>query len=751
MSKRGRKCTGDDDLFEAMFTTTYAGADAGPASTEQKRLLYDTLWLNGKPGTIASYKSVLRQWAAWCQAGGMGYEAHPDMKVWLYMKHLVESRASDATTNLVSTLENTLKGLNLLRKCQPGIPEPLSLTGNELISALLKQARGDMRAAYESNTEIQCIHGTDRLTVDEQRRVADACDERGDMLGVQVRAILNIGIATGMRGDDLARRRYHQVWIDPEPLPWSPSPARVMSMSGRVSKANVALRTQYMSLLRHSDLNLCAMNALAELVVYDLNQPHALAPSFLDLLARGDSGFRAQRLFYKEPATKMQEQTTDHLRSMFDRVLDVLPDIQSQKTKSISILRTTGTSRLVREGCDRASLLNWGRWSDHTTADASYVCKEPLSALGANSILAGWGKLEAAQASHDIGRDRYEPAAAWVDAVTTAANGQTARQLLADLQQRNQQLFAEGHAGERNLDGASCLEALLHLARVFWQDLPVRLAARPAVALAVARLPRVRAIVDTVDFQRWSIPVLQAHAASSNLPRLTQPNSSTPAQPAQSAPSAPSAQHVQQVAESPVDVVKRWLRQQPALPPSEAEQHDGVQGLLKALAAAGYSHKTVRTIGCAAAHDQEQAQAPLLQQGFFSDRVKTVQGAYDEYYKGSGGRAAAVVAYAEARHTAGAVISDKDVQKRYMRRWLPEAMRRAIDSGLTEALVVRALDDVRERFGWSLAQLRDAFRLLAKGVPDEQELGQPRQAKTMGEFKAALQNWGLGFMLRSMD
>lgn len=41
------------------------------------------------------------------------------------------------------------------------------------------------------------------------------------------------------------------------------------------------------------------------------------------------------------------------------------------------------------------------------------------------------------------------------------------------------------------------------------------------------------------------------------------------------------------------------------------------------------------------------------------------------------------------------------------------------------------------------AQLRDAFRLLAKGVPDEQELGQPRRTKAMGEFKAALQNWGL--------
>lgn len=259
MAKRGRKATGDDELFATMFASPYAGPDAAPADGDRKRVMYETLWLNGKPGTVATYKSGLRQWAAWCQSQDMTLEAHPDMKVWLYLKHVVDSRAPGATTNLVSGLEGALKGLNLLRKCQPGVPEPYNLTTNELIAALLKEARMHMQAMHESNTEIQCIHGTDRLTVAEQESIVDACDGHGVALGVQVRALVNVGVATGMRGDDLARRRFHQVWIDPEPLPWAPLPAHAISMSGRVSKGqrqpahpvHVAAAAQERAAVRH--------------------------------------------------------------------------------------------------------------------------------------------------------------------------------------------------------------------------------------------------------------------------------------------------------------------------------------------------------------------------------------------------------------------------------------------------------------------------------------------------------------------
>ena len=184
---------------------------------------------------------------------------------------------------------------------------------------------------------------------------------------------------------------------------------------------------------------------------------------------------------------------------MFSTVMDDLPEIRATKTKSVSIFRTTGTSRLVREGCDRPSLLNWGRWSDQTTADGSYINKEPLSALGANSILAGWGKLDAAQTSHDLGRGSVEPPSAWVDAVTTAANGRTAREIVADLKQHNHKCFSEGRANDRNLDGVSCLEAVLHLVKVFWQDQAIRGAARAGTGSvpASSRLPTVCAITDT--------------------------------------------------------------------------------------------------------------------------------------------------------------------------------------------------------------------------------------------------------------
>ena len=412
--RRGRRPADDHALFEGMFLTAYTGPDAQEdedgALLQRKRLLYEAAWVHGRPATVATYKSSLRAWAAWCETNGLSLDAHPDVKVFLYLKNLVEDRAPAGPENrlrgnVVSALESAVKALNLLRRCQPGVPEPHNLTANELIAAVLKDARQRMRALHESSTEIQCIHGTDRLTVAEQERVVEACDARGDALGTHVRAIVNVGIATGMRGDDLARRRFHQIWVDPEPLPWRPTPARVLSMSGRISKANVAMRTQYMSVLRHRNVNLCPVGALAELAIHDLNQPHPLAPTFLDALSNGDAAFRSHRVFCGDLAARSQEQTTDTLRSMYSAVLDRLPDIRANKTKSISILRTTGTSRLVREGCDRASLLNWGRWADHTTADASYVCKEPLSALGANSILAGWGKLDTAQTQHDLGRD----------------------------------------------------------------------------------------------------------------------------------------------------------------------------------------------------------------------------------------------------------------------------------------------------------------------------------------------------------
>ena len=117
---------------------------------------------------------------------------------------------------------------------------------------------------------------------------------------------------------------------------------------------------------------------------------------------------------------------------------------------------------------------------------------------------------------------------------------------------------------------------------------------------------------------------------------------------------------------------------------------------------------------------------PEIVTGFFSDRVKTVQAAYDEWYRGFRGKPAALAAYNGTKNTHGSMIDKKDVKKRYSRGWLPEAMHAAIRAGVDESTLVKSTDEVVREFDWSLPRLREAFRLLKMEAGNERDVTNKR-------------------------
>lgn len=669
----GRKPKDEATFFERVLCTQAETTDT--EEIQRKNIIYKSLWVNGNHKTVLSHKTGIRSWAAWCDNEKCSYLADSDIKLYLYMKHCIEQQP--ATEKRVSVLENAMKTLGLIRKCQPGIPEGKSISEFEIVATFIKSVRAQARQEHEINAEIQCIHGTDRLTVEDQRCIIEACDKHGD-IGVHIRAIINIGIATGMRGDDLSRRKYHQLWVDNETLPWKPTPAYLLCMSGRVSKANPGLKVQYLSCIRHKDIQLCGVGALAELVIHTLNQPCKIVATFLDHLENNCDDFRQHRLFWKDPALQYTQQSTDTFRSMYESIVATL-QLSSTKTKSVSILRTTGTSRLVREGCDRASLLNWGRWSDSTTADASYICKEPLSALSANAILGGWGPLDAACNAHTLHRSGYDPPQAWIDAITTSSKGAIARDILDTLQKTNACIPLRTR---KNLDGVSCINAVLYLAKVFWQDMALRHSVSP-----VARLPSVRAVITSDAFQKWAIQVQKGQQApSTRIPTVSHTASVT-------------------YEETPVpNMHKQPTQPIQSIQPIQAVKH--------------------------------------IQSGIFSDNVATIQEAYNEYYRGFGGKPAIIDLYREVKNKREVIISKKDVQKRYIRRWLPEAMYNVIQRGVAEQQVITALTSISRDHDLSLYKLREAFRLLARHGHDPNTCISDSTV-TLGLFKQSLNEWGI--------
>ena len=98
----------------------------------------------------------------------------------------------------------------------------------------------------------------------------------------------------------------------------------------------------------------------------------------------------------------------------------------------------------------------------------------------------------------------------WVDAVTTAADRRTARQLLQHFEHLNKK--AKSSAQQQH-DVVTCLKAQLYLAEVFWQDAPLRMHS----GAAPFRLSAVQEITLTNEFQAFAMRALVEEGSPAQL------------------------------------------------------------------------------------------------------------------------------------------------------------------------------------------------------------------------------------------
>lgn len=166
--------------------------------------------------------------------------AHPVEKCRRFLQHLhdeaLASGSDNEVVNAASRLEKARDALNWWRKFQPGIPEPHSLTEHPVIQHQIAAARATRREALENTTQLQVEHGSAMLTLEEHMTLVQACNTSASVEGMLMRALINIGIATAQRPDDLARRKFCQLAVST--IPFQPDAATALIFSGQISKAS---------------------------------------------------------------------------------------------------------------------------------------------------------------------------------------------------------------------------------------------------------------------------------------------------------------------------------------------------------------------------------------------------------------------------------------------------------------------------------------------------------------------------------
>lgn len=553
----------DEDKLKLVLTAQYTGPDA---STASKELTVEAVWgPTANVNTKAKFKTQLAKYRKWCDDHGHAYAAHPINRVCKDYLQATIRVSQHSPGGLLNAARDARDMLGKLRTCQPGVPEslpdasnPYAVTMHPDVIAIMAVAEQIGKAYAAMTAEVQQAAGVSVLKDREQQKVMAACRASRAPAGTLVGALVALGVSTGMRLDDLARRRWCELSVDTDSLMWGPLKATVpvFILRGGASKANNAQRAEHFAFLEHSNLDLCPAFAMAMLMVWDLNQPSKLVPTWLDDLAEGCKArdglsFRRHFLFYdpKDPSSRtdahMQgtgnlaadaaechrqlEARKSRLSGMYAGILSssaCLANIMADKDKALSMLRPTAVKRLLAGSCDETAMKRFGRWlqaqGTGSTCD-TYMGKDPLSALEANCILAGFGKPQDAAKSYYLGRATVEVPLEWVDAVTTitaiAADGTPARvparTLLSQIKEQNAQL---SNRAAWNRDGVSSLEAVLELARVFWHGMAVL----HTDAGAAPQMPQMKAavedILDSQAFSAWAKRLQEAHAGRGTPP-----------------------------------------------------------------------------------------------------------------------------------------------------------------------------------------------------------------------------------------
>lgn len=313
----------------------------------------------------------------------------------------LDSGSDKAVVRTAEQMADARDTLNLLRRCQPGIPEPHSLTSNPGIQSVIKNARAQMREVLDNSTKLQVVNGSTVLTRDEQRTLLQACDNIASVDGMCMRVIIKVGVATGQRPDDIARRKWCLVALE-RTQALTPQTATAVSFSGKVSKSTAG-KLKHWPMLRNKDVIECPQGSLAEWIILLQNKP-LLQLTLLDELGAGQDSFRNLRVIFPDRTWSTQrtaEEQAKRVRSLYDQFVSKHAlDVVSEKSKGASIFRTTMVARLSEYGCPDSAIKALGNWSPGDTMARAYQNKHALAALQVMTIMAGHGTLESARTNH---------------------------------------------------------------------------------------------------------------------------------------------------------------------------------------------------------------------------------------------------------------------------------------------------------------------------------------------------------------
>jgi hypothetical protein len=362
-----------------------AREDPWISTDDSRERTLDMHWHSLERNTKKTMKTALKYWLTWIEECGTDGLVHPITKVVQFLDWLKDHMVAKGSRDPAGTVENARNALYRLRMCQRGIPNPEFFSEHPLMRHACKKARKatfDYRTSDENDRSRLGFNATS-LTRAELQELIDAAinyasKPGGDALtGITVAAMVGVGTMAGLRGDDLCGLKYATLSTS-NLTEVRPTPMTVVHMALNDGKTNKEGWLQYTGIARHKDPLMDIQGLIAEKVVYDL------------LVAHMDIASPSARMIYRHSSTANQKQKYDDLYGMFMRVMDT---VSFKKSKALHLFRDTGVILLAQGGVSMDTIRIWGHWlGAYGAMGSNYIEKNPLAALDAYAVLAGWPK-----------------------------------------------------------------------------------------------------------------------------------------------------------------------------------------------------------------------------------------------------------------------------------------------------------------------------------------------------------------------
>jgi hypothetical protein len=707
------------DAIEALFRLVYKGPDAVPFENpiedvemppeERWQRIYDVEWGNIEPNTKKTATTQLFHWLSYIdernekqvaadeEAGTSNFVpvdgvVHPYSKVARFLDWLNDRMVAMKSKDPQGTVESARKALFRVRKCQKGIPNPDDFVSNALLKSSwvkARQATALARTGEDADPMAGGFSGS-TLSGDEIEKLTDASMRRGNFfIGARVAFMLTGGTAAGYRGDDIMDLKYSIIAM-PTLVVAKPVPMQIVNIGLNGGKTNKECWLQYSGFGRHVHAHLDAQGYLGDIIFHDLN---VNSLSIIEMMEQGNKQWRSHRILYRLRSKAREKQVYYDIESMFTSVTDMVDEVT--KTKRLHLFRNSGVILLAAGGAALDVMKIWGRWVNGTMGQ-SYLEKNPLVAIQAYAILAGFGTDF--MNKHYLGRALVAVPMEWVDAIAPEV-----RRVLDIVVRRNKAGKAargldESDGGGSDFSAEACLRTILYLAEVFFQNLPFKMD-RYGSTYELSNLEAVKRILATSRYQEFEALVRKTH--EKHMALMNNPAGS--------------------------------------FGPELGQMLVKIQSSIDALGPASSSTSSAPTASISVAAGQDDmatlgSTAPPL----FSRSINTVEDAWREWKYGINGFPSvcgAIEKHKNKRVKLGKANTDALAKKRALVQAI-EGMVAGGAGGVSEEVAISKFKRLQDRFGLSLAQLQGGMRMMESGKCEGSELIYTTTV-TVGEFMDA--------------